>query len=244
MIERSHAQQLADRIQRCLECGDYIESSFLFDDLMEQLLSRLLARARFWGAGEDANDWVAETFLAVFKALEAGKTIRSVEALAFKVLSNTRVDDLRRKNSQKRQPSEAAKETHSGKTPHAKRSTQDEDEPSEDDEAEHTDSDQPDDLNAVGVWRNGAEKWEVPDAQSTVPFEVWETRSVLNPLLSALPEIERQVLILRYYCEWSVEETAQRLEVSPDQVKKRCQAALKLARQAAEKEGVNFEDLI
>ena len=69
--------------------------------------------------------------------------------------------------------------------------------------------------------------------------ETQETaRSIANTLLDLLPEQERQVLIARHVDELSVVQVSARLGITPDQVKKRCQAGLERARQIAKERGL------
>lgn len=230
MIGGRGVQKLVENIRESLQEGNYTEANFLFGDLMKQLTPLLLGVARAKGTGEDAEDLVAQTYLAVFEALESGKSITSIKSFSGKVLQNKIVDYIRNKTSKKRQPRAFVAATHSS------------------DEVIHTglneessDEDEVDDAQRGMEWSAAL---EVPDDQANVPFDEWETQSVLNPILNALPEVERKVLLSRHYFNLSVEDTARRLIISPDQVKKYCQNAIKSARLAAEKDGVDFEDII
>lgn len=83
---------------------------------------------------------------------------------------------------------------------------------------------------------------ELPDVTADTPEEevlARETaRQVSNVILDALPEAERDVLIARHFHGLSVGETAQRLHLTDDQVKKRTRRAVELARRVALERGL------
>ena len=65
-----------------------------------------------------------------------------------------------------------------------------------------------------------------------------EARGVANAILDALPSPEREVLMARHIDRLTVAETADRLGLTEDQVKKRCQSAVALARRIAKEQGL------
>jgi RNA polymerase sigma factor (sigma-70 family) len=65
---------------------------------------------------------------------------------------------------------------------------------------------------------------------------------IINTILDALPADERRVLSMRYLDRLSVMETAARLGLTEDQIKKRCQKALQLARRIAIERGL-YDDM-
>jgi len=80
----------------------------------------------------------------------------------------------------------------------------------------------------------------VPDDADTVEEAVERdaARDVANTILDALPPWAREILIARHLDELSVAETAGRLGLSEDQVKKRRRDAVALARRIAKERGL------
>jgi RNA polymerase sigma-70 factor (sigma-E family) len=75
-------------------------------------------------------------------------------------------------------------------------------------------------------WRRERSVPELPPrAQPGVDRSVDDRLAVLG-LLDALPARQRAVVVLRYYCDLSVEETAQVMECSPGTVKSQAARAL------------------
>ncbi len=65
-------------------------------------------------------------------------------------------------------------------------------------------------------------------------------RSLKNALLEKVPSPEREILILRHYHGLSVEETASRLNITVDIVKKKTRSAKSIAFQIAKEQGIEL----
>lgn len=230
-------ENLVERIQASLKNNDG-EVNFLFGDLMGQLTPFLLTIARAKGTRDDADDLVAQTYVGLLDVLQADSPVHNVRALARKILENRIVDYIRRKKSKKRQP-HAPNQAECG--------ADDSEHTTEDANGEDDEDSEVDDAHSPSYSQSEIDDFdfsEVADPEEVTPYESWETRATLNPILSDLPPLERQVLVLRHYFDLNVEETAKRLKITPDQVKKRCRDAIKMAHQKAEEEGVDVEDLL
>jgi RNA polymerase sigma factor (sigma-70 family) len=70
----------------------------------------------------------------------------------------------------------------------------------------------------------------------TDPTDEWVTSLAANELLAQLAPDERKVLYLRHTCGYSVAETSELLNLTPDQVKKRTRAALRRAKEVKDGE--------
>lgn len=79
---------------------------------------------------------------------------------------------------------------------------------------------------------------ELPDVLANTPEEIVVSDDTANLILDELTKEERQVLILRTVHDLSVAETAARLRVTQDVVKKRMQRAIKHATRVAEERGL------
>jgi RNA polymerase sigma factor (sigma-70 family) len=83
---------------------------------------------------------------------------------------------------------------------------------------------------------------ELPDVVADTPEEIVVSLDtahfVSNLILDALPDEERRVLLLRYIQELSVAETAMKLHMTEDQVKKRTRHAKDLAYRVAQERGL------
>jgi RNA polymerase sigma factor (sigma-70 family) len=65
-------------------------------------------------------------------------------------------------------------------------------------------------------------------------------RTLRNALIEKMPSPEKEILFLRHYHGLSVDETAQRLRLTPDKVKKRTQKAIEIASQIAAERGIEL----
>ncbi|MET7469198.1 SigE family RNA polymerase sigma factor [Micromonospora sp. NPDC005211] len=79
-------------------------------------------------------------------------------------------------------------------------------------------------------WRRERSWAEVPDTGVHAVSEDSVERLSLLALLAELPPRRRAVLVLRYFCDLSVEETARELGCSPGTVKSQAARALKTLR--------------
>ncbi|MFY1597510.1 SigE family RNA polymerase sigma factor [Micromonospora sp. WMMD737] len=79
-------------------------------------------------------------------------------------------------------------------------------------------------------WRRERSTDEVPDDAAPDTEPDLADRELLLDLLGKLPERRRAVLVLRYYCDLSVEETAQILGVTTGTVKSQAARALESLR--------------
>ncbi|MEU8313599.1 SigE family RNA polymerase sigma factor [Micromonospora sp. NPDC048887] len=79
-------------------------------------------------------------------------------------------------------------------------------------------------------WRRERSWAEVPDTGVHTVSEDSAERLSLLALLAELPPRRRAVLVLRYFCDLSVEETARELGCSPGTVKSQAARALKTLR--------------
>ncbi|MEW2377014.1 SigE family RNA polymerase sigma factor [Micromonospora sp. NPDC047812] len=79
-------------------------------------------------------------------------------------------------------------------------------------------------------WRRERSTDEVPDDAAPDTEPDLADRELLLDLLGKLPERRRAVLVLRYYCDLSVEETAQILGITTGTVKSQAARALESLR--------------
>ncbi len=91
-----------------------------------------------------------------------------------------------------------------------------------------------------GFWEIHADSsTSSPEQDEFESVDMRETaRQVANAILDVLPEPEREVLIARHLLGLSVEEVAVRLGLTEDQVKKRTQRGIRLARGIAQERGL------
>jgi RNA polymerase sigma-70 factor (sigma-E family) len=83
-------------------------------------------------------------------------------------------------------------------------------------------------------WRREDSTAEPPEAASVaLPGQAVLDRAALAKLLSELPDRQRAVIVLRFYCDMSVGETADVLGVSEGTVKSQSSRGLELLRAAA-----------
>ena len=83
-------------------------------------------------------------------------------------------------------------------------------------------------------WRREDSTAEPPEVTSlAVPAEAVLDRAALAKLLTELPNRQRAVIVLRFYCDMSVAETADVLGVSEGTVKSQSARGLELLRAAA-----------
>jgi RNA polymerase sigma-70 factor (sigma-E family) len=75
-------------------------------------------------------------------------------------------------------------------------------------------------------WRREAAWAEVPDAAVRADTDGMAERLAILALLAELPPRRRAVLVLRYFCDLSVEETARELGCSPGTVKSQAARAI------------------
>lgn len=83
-------------------------------------------------------------------------------------------------------------------------------------------------------WRREAPVREVPEPSVTVEVVDVPARMGVLDLLSRLPPRQRAVVVLRHYCDLSVEETAAILGVNPGTVKSQSARGLEGLRRLAE----------
>lgn len=79
-------------------------------------------------------------------------------------------------------------------------------------------------------WRREEPRWDVPDRQAPGESAGVADRLALTALLAELPPRRRAVLVMRYFCDMSVEETAEALGCSPGTVKSQAARALETLR--------------
>ena len=88
------------------------------------------------------------------------------------------------------------------------------------------------------------EQGDVPQELIVNPYTKVDSdmvfRSLENALLEKVPSPEREVLILRHYHGLSVEETASRLGITVDIVKKKTKTAKSIALQIAKEQGIEL----
>ncbi|MEU8259533.1 SigE family RNA polymerase sigma factor [Micromonospora sp. NPDC048999] len=79
-------------------------------------------------------------------------------------------------------------------------------------------------------WRRESAWAEVPDRAVRPAADASVDRVTLLALLAELPPRRRAVLVLRYFCDLSVEETARELGCSPGTVKSQAARAIEMLR--------------
>jgi RNA polymerase sigma-70 factor (sigma-E family) len=89
-------------------------------------------------------------------------------------------------------------------------------------------------------WRREIATADLPDTAATLPDRTSD-RAALAALLDTLPPRQRAVVILRFYCDLSVAETAEALGVSEGTVKSHASRGLDLLRTASPQ--YTYEDL-
>lgn len=82
-------------------------------------------------------------------------------------------------------------------------------------------------------WRREQAMAELPDPPAHDSEIAVPDRAALSALLSNLPKRQRAVIVLRYYCDLNVAETAAILEISEGTVKSQAARGLELLRIAA-----------
>jgi RNA polymerase sigma-70 factor (sigma-E family) len=91
-------------------------------------------------------------------------------------------------------------------------------------------------------WRREQTRWEVPDRSAPGGVTGITDRLALDGLLASLPPGRRAVLVLRYFCDLSVEETAEVLGCSTGNVKSQAARGLETLRGRMAELTVSKED--
>ncbi len=83
-------------------------------------------------------------------------------------------------------------------------------------------------------WRREEPAADLPDRATTeLSYDAFTQRSALSDLLDSLPPRQRAVIVLRFYCDLSVEETAAVLQVHEGTVKSQSARGLETLRSLA-----------
>ncbi len=195
-------QDLAERTAAAWCSGDTQLAGELFVDLQGRSTSWLLAIAHRKGAGDAAEELVAQAYLELYQKIAGGEAVENVKGLLGTIVRRRVVDWHRRRR---------------GVTV----ATGDDDFWQRHDGTSSPFAPVPDDFAGV----------EQQDAASRI----------VNAILDALPDDEREVLLARELDELDVAETARRLKLTEDQVKKRRQRAIASARRVAEEQGLRHD---